>query len=199
MPFSNCFRLVSVFLFLFLISSCKPTIHTFRVSPLVITGDQKVLIDFDAKGTPALEFNEHLSTDSVQLLEFTLVVTKAGKEARKTIQVQKLKSQSPLDITFATSSISGDTVIASGENNNDQWSDFQIVSVSSAMARDLTVIHSGRTVELKADGSASKDLSGTTAGGEWSFKTKLSASEKADSTKIPQELQIKAVIKPSNP
>ena len=198
MPFPRCLRIFCIILIFFILNCCKPAIHSFRVSPLVITGDQKVRIDMDVKGTAFLEFNEHLSQDSVQLLEFTLIATEAGKEARKTIQVQKLKPLAPVDITFATSQREGDMVIASGENNNNQWSSFQIVSVSSALSRDITVVHSGRTAELKADGSSSLDLSGTAAGGEWLLKTRLSASEKADSSKIPQELKIRAVIKPSN-
>ena len=199
MRFPGCVRLVSgIFIFL-LFGACKPAIRSFQVTPLVITGDQKVRIELDAKGTSALEFNEHFSPDSIQLLEFTLIATKAGKEARKTVQVQKLKSLAPIDITFATSKLDGDTVIASGENNSNQWSRFQIVSVSTSMSRIITVVHSNRTAQLKSDASSSQDLAGTTAGGEWLLKTRLTASEKADSSKIPQELKIRAVIKPSNP
>ena len=199
MPLLSCFRVLCSVLVLFILGSCKPAIHSFKVSPLVITGDQKVQIDLDVKGKSSLEFNEHLSVDSVQLLEFTLIATKAGKEARKTVQVQKLKPQAPLDIAFVTGSFEGDMVVASGEKNNNQWSSFQIVSVSSPMSRDITVTHMGRTAIVKSDGSPSLDLSGTTAGGQWSLKTRLTDGEKADSTKIPQELKIRAVIKPLNP
>ena len=199
MKFSNCYCLRYFILVLFVIGSCKPAIHSFKVSPLVITGDQKVEIELDVKGSPSLEFNEHLSPDSVQLLEFTLVATKDGKEARKTVQVQKLKSQAPIDIAFATSSIEGDMVLAAGENNNNQWANFQIVSVSSPMAREILVTHMERSATLKSDGSPSLDLAGTKAGGQWSLKTRLTESEKADSSKIPQELKIRAIIKPSNP
>ena len=198
MSYSGCLRFLFVILIAFIFGSCKPAIRSFHVSPLVITGDQKVHIDLDVKGIPSLEFNQHLSPDSIQLLEFTLISTKAGKEARKTVQVQKMKPQASIDITFSTNKIEGDMVIASGENNNNQWSNFQIVSVSTPISRELLVTHGGRTVTLQADGSSSSDLSGTTAGGEWSFKTRLTANEKADSSKIPQELKIRAVIKPSN-
>jgi len=198
MPFSNCIRLLCTILILLTISSCKPSISYFRVSPLVITGDQKVSLEWDAKGTPAMEFNEHMSVDSVQLLEYTLIVTKAGKEARRTMQVQKMRSDASIEITFATNKMEGDTVIASGENNNNQWAGFQIVSVSSPMQREVAVSHSGRSATLNP-GSSSSSLSGTNAGGEWIFKTKLTESEKSDRTKIPQELKIRAVIKPSTP
>jgi hypothetical protein len=97
----------------------------------VITGDQKVTIDLNVKGEPSMEFNEHYSVDSIQLFEFTLIASKAGKEARKTVQVQKLKPLAPIEIAFATSSLDGDMVAATGENNNNQWSNFQIVTVPS--------------------------------------------------------------------
>lgn len=199
MRFLRNFRLFYLILIFAICSSCKPAIHSFRVTPLVITGDQKIHIALDVKGTASLEYNEHFSPDSIQLLDFTLIVNKGGKEERKNVQVQKLKSLAPLNITFATSKLDGDFVEASGENNNNQWSNFQIVSVSSVMSRDIMVSHSGRMAELKSDGSSSQNLSGTTAGGNWSLKTRLTTSEKADSSKIPQELKIRAVIKPSNP
>jgi hypothetical protein len=199
MPFPNYFRPLYLVLIFLVFTSCKPAITSFTVTPLVITGDQKVKIDLDVKGEPSLEFNEHLSVDSVQLLEFTLIASKAGKEARKTVQVQKLKSLAPVEIAFATSSLDGDMVLATGENNNNQWRNFQVVSVSSPMSRDIMVTHDGRSATLKSDGSVSLDLSGTMAGGQWSFKTRLTPGEKADSTKIPQELRIRAIIKPSNP
>lgn len=194
MPFPNSFRLLHFVLILLALCSCKPVIHSFKVSPPIIAGDQTVHIDMDVKGKPSLEFNEHLSVDSVQLLEFTLIAKKAGKVARKTVQVQKLKPEPQIDITFSTSRIEGDTVVASGENNNNQWADFQVILVSSRMGREIIVSHMGRTVTLKSDGSPSRDLSGTTAGGQWSLKTRLTAKEKADSTQIPQELKIRAVI-----
>lgn len=199
MSYSGCLRFLSIILIAFIFGSCKPAIRSFRVSPLVITGDQKVHIDMNVKGESSLEFNEHISPDSVQLLEFTLIATKAGKEARKTVQVQKMKPDVSIDITFATNKREGDMVIASGENNTNQWGKFPIISVMTPLSRELIITHSGRTVTLKSDGSPSSDLSGTTAGGEWSFKTMLAANEKADSSKIPQELKIRAVIKPSNP
>jgi hypothetical protein len=198
MPFINNPRLFYAILIVLIFGSCKPVIHSFNVSPLVITGDQKVHIDWDVQGKPALEFNEHLSIDSVQLLEYTLIVTRGGKEARRTVQVQKMLTESTIKIIFSTSRLAGDTVIASGENNNTQWSNFQVVSVSSASSRDLVVTHSGLTATLKGDGSSSSVFSGTTAAGEWIFKTLLTASEKADSTKIPEKLKIKAAIKPLN-
>jgi hypothetical protein len=115
-----------------------------------------------------------------------LIVTRGGKEARRTIQVQKMRPVSSIEITFSTSRLEGDTVVASGENNNEQWGNFQVVSVSSTSLRDLVVTHSGRSTTLKGDGSSSSVFVGTTAGGEWIFKTLLTASEKADPTKIPK-------------
>lgn len=194
----NYYRLLYAIAFVLVFCSCKPVIHSFRVTPLVITGDEKVRLEWDVEGKPSLEFNEHTSVDSVQLLEYTLVVTRGGKVARQTVQVQKRKPQAPIEISFFTNKREGDSVIASGENNINQWNGFQVVSVSSASSRDLVVTHSGRSAVLKADGANSPAFSGTPAGGEWFFKTRLTAIEIADSTKIPQELKIKAVIKPSN-
>jgi hypothetical protein len=199
MSFHHHLRQVYLVLTVFALASCKPAITSFRVSPLVITGDQKVKIDLDVDGKPSMEFNEHLSVDSVQLLEFTLIATKNGKEARRTVQVQKLKPSASIVIAFETTGLEGDSVTAAGENNNSQWADFRIVSVSSSMSRDIMVAHEGRTATLKSDGSPSMDLSGTTAGGQWSLRTRLTPSEKTDSTRIPQELSIKAIIKPANP
>jgi hypothetical protein len=198
MPFINNSRLFYAILIVLIFGSCKPVIYSFNVSPLVITGHQKVHIDWDVQGKPSMEFDEHVSVDSVQLLEYTLIVTRGGKEARRTIQVQKMRIESMIEITFSTSRLEGDTVIASGENNNAQWSNFQVTSISSASLRDLVVTHSGRTATLKGDGSSSSLFSGTTAAGEWIFKTLLTASEKADPTKIPEKLKIKAAIKPLN-
>lgn len=197
MSISSFLHFLCTFLILCLAGCRKPVIRSFQVSPLVITGDQKVHIDLHVKGKTSLEFNEHLSSDSIQLLEYTLIATKAGKEARKTIQVQKLKPSALIDIAFATNSLQGDMVVASGENNTTQWNGFQIVSVG-ASARDLTIVHGGRTALVKANEAFATDFSGTSVAGEWLFRTRLTADEQADSSRIPQQLSIKAFIKPSN-
>lgn len=183
------------FLFTVLFSTCKPVIHSFNVTPTVITGDEKVLVTWEAEGKPSLEFNEHLSVDSVPLLEYTLIVTRGGKEARRTVQVKKMHAVNTIDIAFNTTQRIGDTVVANGENNGNQWRDFQVISVSSAASRDIIVTHSGRTATVLANGSPSSFFSGTAVGGEWTFKALLQVNEKLDSTKIPERLQIKAVIK----
>jgi hypothetical protein len=60
MPFINNPRLFYAILIVLIFGSCKPVIHSFNVSPLVITGDQEVHIDWDVQGNASMEFNEHL-------------------------------------------------------------------------------------------------------------------------------------------
>lgn len=189
---------IAVLIFSSFFVSCKPVVHSFTAVPNPVVDTQKVQLNWKVSGTPTLEFNEHVSVDSVHLLEFTLIVKKGEKEARQTIQVQKVNQTNTIQIAFVTSRREGDTVIASDKNNANQWGKFGVVSVSAASSRDLIVVHDGRTATLKADGSPSAAFANTSAGGDWTFKTILTAEEKADPTKIPEQLKISAIIRLSN-
>ena len=190
---------IYVALALFVLHACKPVIRSFLVTPLTITDTQKVFLNWDIKGTGHIEFNEHKSVDSIDLLQFTLLVKRGMQEARKSIEVMKLKSIDTIDVAFETIRRQGDTIEANGENNVERFKNFKVVTVLSAMNRVLLISHEGREADLSPDGQPSSIFAGTLAGGCWNFRTKLTQKEILDSSIIPPQLSIKIVIKPLKP
>src|SRR3954466_11531063 len=121
----------------FCVGSCKPVIHSFKVTTHDTTQVRKITtsdtlkVNWDVKGKPTLLVSERPSTDSVtRILEMKLVVEKGKKEANQVIQVEVLPEKSTTSITFR-SKLRGDTLLADDIKNPGVWGDrFEISSVS---------------------------------------------------------------------
>jgi hypothetical protein len=160
-----------------------------------MTADDTLKINWDVKGTPTLLVHEAQLPDSAgKILEMKLVVEKGGKEVNKVVQVEVLPKNSTTSIAFSTE-LRGDTLVAEDDKNPGVWGDrFEILSVSNASNRPLTVTHSNRTASLDKAGSPSNAFAGTPVEGRWSFKSMLTAAEKADHSLLPERLQINTII-----
>jgi len=160
-----------------------------------MTADDTLKVNWDVKGNPTLLVHETELPDSAgKVLEMKLVVEKGGKEVNRVVQVEVVPKNSTTSITFGTE-LRGDTLIAEDDKNPGVWGDrFEILSVSNASNRPLTVTHAGRTASLDETGTPSNAFAGTPVEGRWSFKSLLTAAEKANHALLPERLQINTTI-----
>ncbi len=196
MTFSNLIKIFFVVIVIGKLQSCKPEIHSFTATPKIVINNQKVHLEWKVSGTPTIEFEEHLSQDSIMLLKFDLIVKKGDKEVRSTQIVERFKDT--IMIVFATTKVDGEFVIAEGERDFAKWSNFQIVSVNTEMPRELIISHSNVIAIVSASGIPSAELKGTTASGTWVLKTRMTKNEINTPSERPNELTIRATIKPVN-
>lgn len=190
----------SRWLFLVLILySCAPKITSFTASPAAITKDDSVMLNWKIKGTPTLMYDQKKisrpGNDSLEVLEFTLSVEKGKKEKHIKRQVSLVQNESTNNVVLATNTINGDTLIAEGIKDTALWSNFEIISVSSASRRTLLVLHANIPASLDSLGATSNAWEGTPYSGTWKIMTPLTEAERKDSTIIPGQLEIKALIR----
>lgn len=190
----------SRWLFLVLIFySCAPKITSFTASPAAITNGDSVMLNWKIKGTPTLMYDQRKisrpGNDSLDVLEFTLSVEKGKKEKHIKRQVSVLQNESMDKVVLATNDIKGDTLIAEGIKDTALWSNFEVISVSSASHRNLMVLHDNIQAALDSLGTNSNALEGTPYAGPWKIMTLLTEAEKKDSTIIPGQLEIKTLIR----
>lgn len=160
-----------------------------------MTAEDTLHVSWDVKGKPTLLVHEtELPNSGGKVLELKLVVEKNGKEANRIIQVEKLAANTATSITFTTQ-LHGDTLVAEDEKNPGVWGDrFEILSVSNASGRPLTVLHANRSAVLGKAGNASAAFTGTPVEGKWTFTSLLTPAEKADHSLLPERLQINVTL-----
>ena len=160
-----------------------------------MTTDDTLIVNWDIKGNPTLLVHEtELPESGGKILEMKLVVEKGGKEVNKVVQVEVLPNNSTTSITFSTQ-LRGDTLVAEDDKNPGVWGDrFEILSVSNASNRPLTVTHANRTASLDKAGTPSRIFAGTPVEGRWVFRSLLTPAEKADHSLLPERLQINTTI-----
>lgn len=187
-----------ILFFSILFYSClpKPVINSFTVTPLTITVEDTVKVNWDVKGKPTLLVHQKVAADSgVKYLELTLVVEKGAKEVNRPVQVTVVPTNSTTQIIFSTD-LKGDTLIAADDKNPDKWGNrLEILSVSSASARQLIVWHANKTAVLDKAGTLSTAFEGTPVEGRWVFKSQLTADEKKGTVTPPATLEINATIR----
>ncbi len=191
---------ISQWLFLVLIFySCAPKITSFTASPASITKGDSVVLDWKIKGTPSLMFDQRKisrpGNDSIEVLEFTLSVEKGKKEKHIKRQISVLPNQSTDNVVLATNAVKGDTLIAGGIKDTALWSNFEVISVSSASHRNLLIMHDKIQAALDSLGTTSNALEGTRYAGAWKIMTLLTEAEKKNASIIPGQLEIKAIIR----
>jgi len=202
MPKNNWTLNTGLILFLVFISffySCAPKIN-FTASPAIITKGDSVLLNWKVKGKPTLMFDQRKISrplnDSLEILEFTLSVQRGKKEKYIKRQVSILPKESTDQVTLITNEIKGDTLIASGIKDSTLWAGFEVISVSSLSGRPLIILHAGRESELKDSQIPSNLWEGTRYAGNWKIMALLTEAEKKDHSIIPNQLEIKVIIRP---
>jgi hypothetical protein len=181
--------------------SCKPAIKSFRVTThdttqvRRMTADDTLKLNWDVKGKATLLLHEIELPDSTgKILEMTLVVEKGGKEVNEVVQVEMVPKNTNTTIAFSTE-LRGDTLVAEDDKNPGVWGDrFEILSVSNASGRPLTITHANRTASLDKTPTPSAAFAGTPVEGRWTFKSLLTPAEKTDHSTLPERLQINTVI-----
>ncbi|MEO6838567.1 MAG: hypothetical protein ABI185_09260 [Ginsengibacter sp.] len=180
--------------------SCAPKITSFSALPPTITKGDSVTLNWKIKGKPTLVFDQrkiaHSGNDSLEVLEFTLWVEKNKKEKHINRQISVLTEESMDNLIFATTDLKGDTLFASGIKDTILWNNFEIISVSSASKRTLSVVHNNIQSQLDSSGVISNAWDGSKYSGRWKIMTILTDAEKKDSSIIPGQLEIKAIIRP---
>src|SRR4051794_37100885 len=110
----------AIIILLFYSCAGKPVINSFTVTPVTITANDTVRINWEVKGKPTLLIHQPELPDSAEkYLNLSLVVEKGGKEINRPAQVTILPANSTTRITFETE-LQGDTLIAAGEKNSDK-------------------------------------------------------------------------------
>ncbi len=202
MPKNN--RTLNAGLILFLVFysffySCVPKIN-FTATPAVITNGDSVLLNWKVKGKPTLMFDQrkipHTPNDSLEILEFTLSVQRGKKERYIKRQVSVLPKETIDRVALITNEIKGDTLIASGTKDSTLWAGFEVISVSTLSERPLIIFHADIESMLKDSEIGSNQWEGTRYCGNWKIMTLLTEAEKKDHSIIPDQLEIKVIIRP---
>lgn len=182
-----------------LLSSCGPKIFLFTAEPKTVSSRDSVILSWKARGKPAMRFDQRQIAnppgDSLNLLEFTLVVEKGGKNpAHKTQSVRLLPPLSLQFMPVRTVSIAGDSLIAKGIIDTWVWRNYFVYSVTNTSNRKLFVIHNGVSGEVTDSLTKSFAWKQLPFAGDWEIKTLLTKSEIQDRTKIPDRFILKVMI-----
>lgn len=180
--------------------SCAPKITSFTALPPTITKGDSVILNWKIRGKPTLLFDQrkvaHPGNDSLEIIEFTLSVEKNKKAKYIKRQISVLPAESMDNLILATTDLKGDTLIASGIKDTTLWNNFEVISVSSASKRTFIVVHNNIRSQLDSSGVISYAWEGSKYSGYWKIMTILTEAEKKDSSIIPGQLEIKAIIRP---
>lgn len=194
-------KLYSVWLFAIIVTiacySCGPKIYFFKVEPETVTSTDSLKINWDVSGEPTLLIHEKYASDdsTIKLMELTLVVQKGDKEIKQFVQVNIVQNVGTNEIIFPTI-LSGDTLIAAGENNIEKWGKlFEVISVASISNRELIVKHANKTTILDKEGTFSDNFLDTPIEGYWEIRSLVSESEKEDLESLPEDLSINVKYK----
>ena len=188
--FLSCLVFISVFC-----ASCAPKIRSFIVAPVTISGNDTVRVNWKVSGHPTLLVHPKTvgnSPDSItaKYLEFTLVVEKGGKEAKRMVQVIQLPEAS-IDSVVCRTDLHGDTLVAACTKNFVRWGDkFMLAYIRSGSHRPLTVSHDGKKTQLDKNGTPSNAFDGSPVNGKWEISSLLTNAEKADMSTAPEKLSV---------
>ena len=184
------------FLALIFLAGCGPKIFTFDAGRNSICEGDSIRVTWDVRGTPTLliSFAEDSTQDGSKpkTMWLTLVAGDNADVRRKEIEIYPKRG---LDSVAFTTTLQGDTLVASGTKNSDRWGDeFEILSVASGSGRPLTVRHAGRSVTLDGGGTSSTGLQGTAYNGDWDLRSGLTNAERQQPANTPDWLIVRATI-----
>jgi hypothetical protein len=180
-------------------SSCAPKIQSFTAYPaMMITRADSVRFDWKISGAPVLLFYPEEADDEENpgklYLNYKLVTHRNNKDAFATIMLTLLPDTA-IDYIAIDTRRNGDSIFAIAVKDTAVWGHrFLVDSLSSSIRRPLTVIHSGRTAQLDAEGHMSAAFRDLPNSGPWEIRAPLTAAEKRDSTLIPGQLRVKTKL-----
>jgi hypothetical protein len=198
----SCRRLC-VFLLMIAVASCKPKIYSFSASPRIITNSDSVHLNWVVRGKPQMTFHQkkirYFASDSLQLLQFTLVVVKgSSRTAPRLLEIKVLPLLYRDILVFPVSGLHGDTLVASGIKDS-LYQDFKIESMASMSSRKMLVEHGVYQTMLYDSNVRAKTFKDLDYSGPWKFQSLLTPEEKANSKLIPDQFMISVFIKPKKP
>jgi hypothetical protein len=194
-----CKRLCSLLLIVTIVS-CKPKIYSFSASPRIITDRDSVHLNWTIRGKPELTFHQkkirYFASDSLQLLQFSLVAVKGGSQtAPRLLQIKVLPLLYRDILVFPITGRHGDTLVASGIKDS-LYLDFKIESMASMNSRKMLIEHGVYQTMLYDSGLKSISFKDLDYSGPWKFQSLLTPQEKANSKLIPDQFMISVFIKP---
>jgi hypothetical protein len=185
-----------------LLYSCGPKIYSFDADSLTVPVADSVRLHWRIRGKPTMLVHEKqiVTGDATRrILEFTLVAEKGSKlMARAFRQIEITSGGEEADtLSLSDLSLEGDSIlVAKGIKSPARWAAFELVKLASASGRELRVLHQSRTAVLNAAGSFSNGLSGLPYSGLWELRSPLTEDEKKDHSKLPNLLEVKAIVQP---
>ena len=184
-------------------TGCGPSISRFELTPQVFCEGERPMISWDARGDTTMIFAPEplqAGADSCvatgrNTFDFTLVSRRGGKEARREVEAMQLAETGAEPISFETTAVAGDEVIADGEKNVVLWADhIRIATVAACGGRAVSVEHEGKRVSLPPGGVPSDELAGTPLVGLWKLRSQLSLDERNNPSLRPKALAILATF-----
>jgi hypothetical protein len=173
--------------------SCKPRIYSFRATPATSTGKDSIRLDWDVRGKASVLFSRRViaqpPNDSVQVLEFKLIVSKGRIDSFRTIQVPVVNDLARDRVIFPVEKLTGDTAVADGIKDTVRWKGYGIGQVRGMAGRQLMITHEGVAAVL-TDTIPSAAWSGKPYPGYWEIKAGLTDAEKKDHSMIPERLTL---------
>jgi hypothetical protein len=187
----------ALLVFAVMLWSCKPRIYSFRATPATSSGKDSIRLDWDVRGKPSVLFSRRSiaqpPNDSVQVLEFKLIVTKGKTDSFRTIQVPVFTDLARDRVVFPVDTLIRDTAVARGIKDTVRWKGYGISQVRGMAGRQLVITHQG-VVDLLTDTIPSAAWSGKPYPGYWEIKAGLTDPEKKNHSIIPERLTLTITV-----
>ena len=175
------------------ILACAPKIVSFEASPIFVCVGQSTRVSWKVRGSAVLLSNPILpGTGAVESTGFqrftptgttifTIKAARNGREAFLDQAVVSLPGRTGREMVISVKpSVDGDLVGVETIKPS-ILSDFKsIETIRGDTDRPITVLHEGREVLLKADGTPSEEMRGTGFSGYWEIRAKPLPGEKVD-------------------
>ena len=169
----NAFRRIFLVLALLTSVSCSPKIISFSVAPRRACPDDSIAVNWKVVGTPSVTVTKRggLLADT---LTYTLVVQRHDKRKYARQDVIRFRAAQPETLVFVTLPRGQDSLWCVDTLRAADWnSSLEIDTTASCSGRDIRLLHGGRDVLLRGDGSRSLALSGVGLEGRWELRSRL--------------------------
>jgi len=183
---------------------CGPTIRTFTISPQILCEGESAVIRWDASGDTEVTVTPESPPASPatcaargrEASAYTLVARRGGKEVERELEVLQLHDGGAEPIAFGTNAVEAQAVVASGEKNQELWSNrVSVATVAACAGREIQVKHANRLATLPASGEPSSAFDGTALAGPWELRSPMSAAEQNNPRVRPTELEVLATFR----
>jgi hypothetical protein len=179
------------------IGSCKPRIYSFRPTPETSSGRDSIRLDWKVKGTASVQFSQRRiaqpPNDSVDVLEFKLIVHKGKVDSFQTILVPVVGDLTRDFIVLDVGRLDGDTAVATGVKDIGRWKGYVVNQLSGMAGRILIVTHAGISGVVR-ETALSDAWSGKPYSGVWEIRSPLTNKEAKDHSTVPDSLTVSVIV-----